>query len=279
MKEQFLNDLRNKLEEREISNVNSIMEKYEKWYDLGLESGLTDDEIQKRLTADYESIIDNDLNEEKSDAKYFVEIDTYNDDLEVSFADLDVATIEFENISVDQYQIENTKNGIKLKKGFSFQNKNVGTVRVSLPEYREIGTFSVGTVSGDFEIDYVKAKSINLKTVSGDFNIEELLANEIALNTVSGDINVDFIKANKVDLSCVSGDISIDSVDAEETNANSVSGDIIIKKATKGVNASSVSGEIVISDRLVDNVTKKVNKEVSKALKNLKGLFRKDDEE
>lgn len=310
MKENNLNDLKIKLEEKNVNNIDELMKKYEKWYDLGLESGLNEDEIMNRLNNDadiqegkpnysFKNFANNvkEHFESKDVTGYNVTINLVDEDVEITYGDDPCALVSFEDVNPNDYQVtSDTSNLIVERKSSAFKifrKKTGGKVFVTLPRISinilSIDTVSgdlsvddieanevvLNTVNGDYDIDSLKGSTVTINTVSGDFTINEIYATEAVLECVNGDIKIKFLKTGNVEFSAVNGDVEVERLEANSASGNTVNGDILINSSNVEVDATSINGDVTVNDVKADNVSAKVSREVNDALSGLKDMFKK----
>jgi Putative adhesin len=96
-----------------------------------------------------------------------------------------------------------------------------GTVKVSNIN----GELRAESVSGDI-ITSATRKLRMTKTVSGNLEISDAEADELSASSVSGDVNVNRLKASGFDAQTVSADLRLTDIDVDHASMRSVSGDI-----------------------------------------------------
>lgn len=110
-----------------------------------------------------------------------------------------------------------------------------------------IGTFDVGTVSGDLSFENLQAKELTLKTVSGDMTLNQVTADALTIAGVSADLKATNCNIKNVTGKTVSGDVEFSSQKPAGFDLTTVSGDIKMKlpkmENTK-FDLSTTSGEI-----------------------------------
>ncbi|MDA3846108.1 MAG: DUF4097 family beta strand repeat-containing protein [Vallitaleaceae bacterium] len=114
---------------------------------------------------------------------------------------------------------------------------------------------SIGSVSGDININEATLELLDCDSVSGEIIADGINAERGKFKTVSGDITMNQFASTNVDASTVSGDISLEipkSYDLDLTT-NTVSGDVSNKDGHSteitediDVDANTVSGDITI---------------------------------
>lgn len=277
MRSIYINDLKEKLEAKSVNNPEALINKIEKRYDLGLEAGLTEEEIEEMI-GDIDELInqyaetskDEKIDNSKEDDKLIsIEISSISDDVTVEFEDITDIEYEMVNINVDCYDIayENKELKIKYKKAkfLALNRKASGHIIVRLPKNIKFGKFQINTTSGDIVIkEELECETFKINSVSGDIELDNITSDYIKLSTVSGDITALSITGNEIYVDTVSGDMGSNIVNCDKLSLSSVSGDINIANAKANIKASSVSGDINVNG---------INVGVS-VKKTFKGLFR-----
>lgn len=269
--EEFLKELEEKLKEKNIENWEEILDKYEKRFNFGLESGLSDEEII-RMLGSVDDIIDSYSKKEDKDIDGLkIHVSTVADDVFFERSKDDTFHVYLENINEDSYKIIKNEKEINIeyinKKFFGLNRRRPGEITIALPFGVVLGDITLSSVSGDFksEID-LSGKNMNLEMVSGDSKFNKLHMNSFKAHVVSGDLDMDSINSNSIEFSSVSGDIEVDQVHSKSLKAETISGDISINEANDGIHisTSSISGDI----RIQGNKYKNFTNEVKEAFKN-----------
>ncbi|RIA75504.1 uncharacterized protein DUF1700 [Anaeroplasma bactoclasticum] len=269
MKDSFLNELEEKLRAENVSNVSEIVNKYSKRYDFGLESGLSEEEIENMLGS-----VDEIVNLYKTETRYEykesfgnlkLNVSTVTDNVEFERSKDNEVHVYFENIDENSYEISKTDKEISVsyinKKFFGLNRRRPGTITVALPQGLSLGKTHLSTVSGDINSDIdLDSEYLTIEMVSGDSELKRIASREIKIHVVSGDFEIDEITTTRIEVSTVSGDIEIEKLYADELNSSSVSGDIDIKEAsrTMKVKSSSISGSIKINETKYKNFDDKM---------------------
>ena len=103
--EEFLKELEEKLKEKNIENWEEILDKYEKRFNFGLESGLSDEEII-RMLGSVDDIIDSYSKKEDRDIDGLkIHVSTVADDVFFERSKDDTFHVYLENINEDSYKI------------------------------------------------------------------------------------------------------------------------------------------------------------------------------
>lgn len=269
MKKEYLDELEKRLKEEEIDDISLIMEKYERRYNFGLESGLSEEEIEKMLGS-----IDEIVNLHKKEVRYEykesfgtlkLSVSTINDDLEFERSEDNEIHVYFEDIDESSYNINKTNTEISItyhdKKFFGLNRRKSGTITIAIPEGMSFSRVNLQTVSGDFDSDIaIDGEYINLEMVSGDASFERITSTELKGHVVTGDLKIKDLTTSRIELSSVSGDVKIDTLHADSLKASTVSGDIIIHNAYESmtVSTNSITGSIKINDNKYKNFTDKI---------------------
>lgn len=275
MKDEYLKKLEEELENNGFINTDEVIEKYRKRYDFGLESGMSEEEIEERL-GDPSIIVSKMVNEsdnkyDNSDSKFKIEINTIADDVKFEESIDDETHLYMDDIEEDLYDIVNNNREIAIsahtKKFFGLNRRRPGLFTIALPKDMKLGKVKLCSNSGDFvsKID-LNAKSFDFKFISGDVDFKKITAKNVIFHVVSGDLQIDEINAEDISLSSVSGDMDIEYLLSNNLKIDTVSGDINIKEASYAMNikSQSISGDVVIGGKKYKNVKSKV-KEVFKS--------------
>ncbi|MBQ9448590.1 MAG: DUF4097 family beta strand repeat protein [Acholeplasmatales bacterium] len=278
MKDEYLKRLEELLEENEVKNKEEILKKYQKRYEFGLESDLSDEEIENMLgkpedvvnkfkeETEEEKTTFKTYDEVKSDYKknYNLVVKTVGDDIYVVKSADDLVHLEFENVDIDAYDVKNdSESGVIVKylktKFFGLNRRKSGKITIKVPEGKTFDLAEISTTSGDHNIDRLTANTISFSTVSGDADIHYLKANYISISTVSGDYEIDKIDSEKCTINTVSGDAEINEVVSKKITLDSVSGDISINKTDcENFTTNSVSGDIKINNEKHKNIVRSI---------------------
>ena len=278
MKSIYINELKEALLNSSVEYPKAFVEKIERRYNLGLEAGLSEEEIEEMLGSvddlvdQYlDSLVDeDDINENINSSKlYNIEIDTIRDDITIDVGDANNIDYEVISANPEYYDIsfENDELKIKYKKikflGLNRQTR--GHIKIKIPQNVLCNKLKLNSTSGDIIInDTVNVSFMRVNSVSGEINFDAIKGNEIKLTTVNGDINGISIDGNEVTIDTVSGDMCANIINCENLLLSSVSGDFNIAHVKANVKASSVTGDIKINGADVGVNVKKT----------IKGLFR-----
>jgi uncharacterized membrane protein len=107
-----MNDLKQALKDSSLDDYNDLLEKIERRYDLGLEAGLSDTEIEEML-GDVDTIVDqymDTLIDEDDDNKNTESAKSYTFEVSTIAADISIDLVESNDIYRDVYesQVGNT---------------------------------------------------------------------------------------------------------------------------------------------------------------------------
>lgn len=295
-KEKFIFGLRNALKENNVADIDNVILKYDNWYDLGLEAGLSDDEIVKKFGS-YDDIIkslneevvfnDNNSNNQNEEIVlcdirdgYSISINMLNESIKINFAEIDFVKIKYDgDLKLDDYVFEykDAKVSIKRKQISMFKKRN-GNMVITLPKLKSISQFSFNTTSGKLDVDILKAiDKISFNSVNADIKCNGLSSNVLKIKTISGKMSFGYIEAESYKINSISGDIEIIEIEAKDGEISNVSGDIVIYETNTNPYAHTISGKLSINDKDIEteiNVTKKEFKEFGKKVKD---LFKKND--
>ena len=277
MRDEYLDKLRQELEDNGFINIDEQVEKYRKRYDFGLESGLSEEEIEKRL-GDPKEIVSkmtddsaNEYKEENALSGLKIEISTVSDDVRFEESFDNDTHLYMDDIDEESYTIINNSREIVVKsaakKYFSLNRRRPGLFTIALPKDFKLGKMKLSSSSGDFisKID-LNTKNFSLNLVSGDADLKKVTTKDFSIHVVNGDAEIDEINAEEVSISSVSGDIDVDYILANNAKIDTVSGDITIKESSYQMNVktNSISGKVMIAGKKYKTVSSKV-KEVFKS--------------
>lgn len=257
-----------------------VIEKVQKRYKLGLEAGMSDEDIIEMI-GDYkdmfkpkEEIIKK--SEDDDDQFDFDLLDIVlvgNVDLTIKSAYNDEIKVDMNDDIVDDYEFKVEDGKILLHPKKQIHNYNIidGYIDLYLPNnltYQKVNLTNVNsdvdsknygfvchdcylsTVNGDMDFVYIKSNSFTLETVSGDVEIKNLFTKNSNVETVNGDITVCDGKTDNLSVSSVNGDIAFGGV-VETIDTSTVNGDIT-------VNNKTVSQSI--SEKIKNCIKIKINK-------------------
>lgn len=271
MKDEFLKELETKLKEASVSNYEEVVAKYEKRYNFGIESGLSEEEIENMLGNIDEIVMLHkketryEYKEKETFSNMAVSVETVSDNVLFESSKDDNIHVYFENIDQESYNIEKTDYSLKVqyiaKKFFGLNRRRPGKIIIGIPDNMSLSKLHLSTVGGDFvsKID-LDSQFINIDMVSGDSEFLKIKSNDIKIHLVSGDIEIEELKTSKITVNSVSGDASIDRLYADELKVDTISGDLVVDEALDNmvVKSSSISGSVKIKDKKYKNFTGKM---------------------
>lgn len=273
MKETYLNNLSKALDSVNAKNKDEILKKYEKRYDFGLESGLTEEEIEQKLgdpsviAKEYQN---NDKSEKEFDFKnnYNLIVHTINDNVRVKKSIDNKIHIKFDFDDYDNYNITDNGSGVRVEyqktKFFALNRKKPGEILIELPSDVVFDLSEITSSSGDIYVDYIKCNRAIFSSTSGILKITDLDTKTVSLTTVSADIMIDKISGDRVSISTVSGKIDADKIDSTSLIVDTISGDINVNNTDSRLKISSITGNITVN-----------GKEYNSLKEYVKGVFRK----
>lgn len=278
MKKEYMDNLKTALNNSSVKNKEELMNKIERRYDLGLEAGLKEEEIEEML-GDVETIVDQymdsivDTDDENQNSEpnksYKIELSSIGSDITIDLVDTKDIEYELVDCNIDYYDVITNPNEFKIKykksKFLGLNRKLSGNIYVKLPKSIVYDSVSIQSTSGDINItELLNANNIKITTVSGDINFDNIKCNSIKFSIVSGDVTGLSIEGKEVIFDTVSGDISCNIINCDNLSLSSVSGDMNITHANANIKASTVSGDILVNNQIVGVNVKKT----------IKGLFR-----
>lgn len=270
-KNEYLNSLKDKLISLDCQNVDEIIEKYSKRFELGYKASMSDEEIIDSLgSVDYiaslETINKVDNNESNSNTK-IVDIDLeleYFANFEIRENDnADAINLEIDSEALEYVDFVKNNNEVSLKT--KKEKKNVfingfvnsrieGKYHGCLLIGKNIGLNNVRIVSTSGELDIQiplnVLNNVNVTTTSGDVSFKAINASEVKITSTSGNVKGNTINTLKGDLgiNTTSGDIDIEAINCKETiKCNLTSANIEFKDVNcKGLTYNSTSGDVEI---------------------------------
>ena len=255
---EYKEELIKKAEEKNI-DYTEIIKKYENRYNLGLEAGLTEDEIVNRFES-VDEVLKTLENEKNSNLKNFY-LNFDSGDVTIKVVEGDSITYVYDKKFEEYYDVKEVDNkfSITYKKSKFLYHKNI-ELQVLVGEDVEFNEFRINLVSGDLVTKgKISAKEIKIDTVSGDASIDQFDSQDLAvISSVNGDISINNLKSTKGKISTVSGDITIKKALLNELGIGTVSGDVVIDGTVLSIKSSSVSGDVVYNGYITnDNFTNK----------------------
>lgn len=143
-------------------------------------------------------------------------------------------------------QEQRKKKGSFFGLKFSFISGGGGNVTVYLAD-EMWESLSVKTLSGEIEVEDMRARAALLSTKSGDVEARHLtVEGRLELESMSGDIDMDDVTAGELDAHSMSGDVDADGINVGAAELSSKSGDIDMESvlAQGTLRAESTSGDV-----------------------------------
>lgn len=261
MFEKFIAELTKKAQENNV-NVDELIQNYRNHYQLGLEAGLSEEEIMARFGS-VEEIFG--LKQQKS-ATYFKLFKValiHGGDLNITTSKDDDIHIDIEENAIDYYTTVISEDELiiePLHKDVKIFKRISGDITISFPEtttFKKVDLkaissdinsknfgficddFCLNSTSGDADFIYIKTNSAKFATVSGDVDITNMFSSNCSIATVSGDFNTSRGAIYKLNASTVSGDIAINGK-VEKVKSSSISGDITINNVYEKTTVSDL---------------------------------------
>lgn len=258
---EYINELRRALDNNNIANFDEIVEKYEKRFDLGLEAGLSIDEIITMLGSVEDVVLmylskkvdlkDTDFAfDVENERRYSLHIKTNIADIDITRGRKEGIVISMDNQTSNYVRVKNNDHKISIE-DMSVKNLNFRggkKIKIEVGDEVVFDEISISTTTRDFDMCSLTIKEFNYKTVSGDASIDKLTTKQVKLYTVSGDIDIDKLLCDGVKMSTVSGDIDIDYMEANDAFISTVSGDINITGKCNNKKCQCISGDINYRD-------------------------------
>lgn len=112
----------------------------------------------------------------------------------------------------------------------------------------ELDSLSVQTVSGDMELGGLSAKGASLESVSGELELKELIVSgKLTVGTVSGDVDLDRCDAGEIDIVTVSGEVEGTLLSPKQFDVHTISGKLDVPASESGAarcTISTTSGDV-----------------------------------
>lgn len=259
MKETYLNNLSKELDSVHAKNKEEILKKYEKRYDFGLESGMTEEEIEEKLgdpseiAKEYQSVeSDKKQNKKEEKTSYNLIVKTINDSVKLVKSSDNKLHIKFDFDDYDNYNITDNDKGVKVEylksKYFALNRKKPGEILIEVPENTTFDLAEITSASGTIQIDFINCIKLNISTTSGAHELGKIDTKIVNLASVNGAIKSDDIKADRVTMSSVSGKIEAKTIDASTVIIDTISGDISIDATEGKLKITSITGNILINN-------------------------------
>lgn len=273
MLNKYLSDLKALLIERNVEDVDDIIDYFNEMIDDRMENGEQLEDIINSL-GDVTSIAENFGEAPKKEVTRTVEntneTQTFKDinkfKLECVFYDCQILPSNNNEVTIEYERTSSTYLNIKQK----------GDTLIVSQEFDNVfkGLFNIGVKINSKSLKATiylpnNLEEVKIENVSGDHTIKDNTFNKIRLENVSGDIKLDDINCNDIKLESVSGDILVNNLIVDnKTDMEIVSGDIIANNVRCSyIDLESVSGDITIS---VDGSEKDTNIHIEKLLSDTK---------
>lgn len=281
MKKTYLDNLAKELDLVHAKNKDEILKKYEKRYDFGLESGLSEEEIENKLgkpsdvakeyqesNEEYAKFDDEKETKNESKKGFKLVVHTVNDIIRTARSNDKNIHIKFDFDDYDNYKVINNHEGVIIDyhktKYFALNRKKPGEILIEIPDNEYFDLVDIMAASGNIILDNINCKRTDIHTTSGNIDINYIKANSIGLTTVSGEISSNTLECEKISLSTVSGKVEINEALSSLLVIDTISGDIIVNKTESKITTSSITGNIVVNGEEFKNLKKYV-----------KGVFKK----
>lgn len=253
MKDEYLKRLEELLNENNIPNKEEVLEKYKKRYDFGLESEMTEDEIEAMLGSPDDIINRLKTIDEDTTLNRIISIKTVSDDVSFEESKDDKAHIRLYEVDQNAYNIAVNQSEIKVEYKSSMylglNRRKSGEIVIAIPAGRCYNKITIETATGDVEANIeLNATDFSINTVSGDVDLTKISTRQTKVNAVSGDIHIDYLKCERMTVNTVSGDLRIKKLECEKLVLDSVSGDADIDDAdVKQTVTNFISGDCIIN--------------------------------
>lgn len=250
MLNEYLLNLKNILQERNVKDVDDIIDYFNEMINDRLDNGESIDQIIESL-GDVNELANNfapdqniptKVQSTNNNLKYLgiekLKIENISYNYHIIPSNNDELSIEYDEDSSTNLSIKQIDNVLKIEqeynnimkglfnRGFNFNNNNLKAT-IYLPKH--ISLFEFENVTGDLTLNNQTIDNIDIENVSGDIKLDDINCQKISLESVSGDVLINnIIVKEKTSLEIVSGDIKIDNIKCSKIKAESVSGDIDI---------------------------------------------------
>lgn len=228
-----------------------IIELVKRRYDLGIEAGLSEEEIINMLPKIDDFFkkcenINNEVGLKLLQVEGIIDGDLYievSDNPGISYYIDEAITAFYKVTSNDEELI------IKQNHNFKLLRKGKGDIKIFINKDLFIEEVRLGAVAADIHCDYIfNCNKLSLSTVSGDvFGNSFNASKSTNINIVSGDVLIDKLNTGDVKISTVSGDLTIKNIKANDVKASTISGDVIVNGSVEMFRGSSVSGECILN--------------------------------
>lgn len=256
MKEEFLDELEKELNEAGVSNVKEVVDLYEKRFALGLEAGLSEEEILEMLddiqtivksyTPQKEQSSEEEQYELTLDLRYFSDFDIISTvGSEIRF-EIDEKALEFVKVHKENRKIQLKS----INKEIVFKKKKRLDGTLYIGQDLEFSKFIIENIGCDVSMEdmTIRCEKLEISNVSGDLDLARFdVASSAKFHNTTGDITLDSVVSPYLELSTVSGDFDIEEIVCDEGKISSISGDIHINKCNNAkLKMNTISGDVKI---------------------------------
>ncbi len=250
-KDEYLKLLKIELEKNQVEDVDLIIEKFNKRFDIANEADMTIEETIAIL-GDPQTAAEKYLNKNKNNhKKYNLKInDSIIENLKITTNDSNIIEVNVSEDLINRLEIKHSENSLTItdKQTKRFFSETIGDLEIIIGKNIEFDDFILELVSTDVEVENINAKNVKIKVITGDVDIEKIIADNCSISTISGDYEINYLKANTLIASTISGDIDVNYINVDDAKFSTISGDISAKGKINKQNGISVSGEINIKE-------------------------------
>lgn len=238
-----------------------VIEKVQKRYKLGLEAGMSDEDIVEMI-GDYkdmfkpkEEIIKYNEDDDQFDFDLLDIVLVGNVDLTIKSAYNDDIKVDMDDDIVDDYEFKVESGKILLHPKKEIHNYNIigGSIDLYLPSnltYQKVNLTNVNSDVDSKNYGFV-CQDCYLSTVNGDMDFVYIKANSFTLDTVSGDVEIKNLFTKNSNVETVNGDITVSDGKTDNLSASSVNGDIAFGGVVETIDTSTVNGDITVNNKTV----------------------------
>jgi hypothetical protein len=279
-KEEYLKNLENELISHNIQNVDSIMKKYAKSFEIAEAADISVEETIERLgTIDevvgrYSLRGNDDSNnqnsgDKKSSKKYRLKISGVPaDNVSIKYGNVNHIIVDIDGELENKIDIEKNDNSLvitgkekdgttRVVKGKAVYNDDeytaTGDINIEIP----FGTFSTSLknyiTDGNIKIEIpydTEFSDFLISLAMTDIYLDEIKAENFILKTINGDASIKKVEADNIKLGAVNGDIKVDKITGDNICFSTVSGDLAIER----VKANLVKISVVTGDCKINNI-------------------------
>lgn len=266
MRKEFFEQLEKELDAIEAPNKEEILNKYNKRYDFGLESEMSEDEIEamlgnpKDIASSCKST--NALIVVDSGEKHSLNINTISDDIILKRSDDDKIHISFEETSKDKYKtFKVDSNGVCIDYStldYFKLNRSKGKIIISIPLNKMLDKVCLKSTHGKIESVDINASYVEVSSTSADVSLDNVVCDEFYSKLSTADMKVAMINAKNVKFKSVSGNVMVDTVIAEKIIVDTVSGDVTVEESNAKYKVVSLTGKVKIGELKPKNIKQKV---------------------